>query len=561
MVGKLFKTGGRFFSSKQNSILSAAFILMMAVMISRVLGLVRNRLLAGTFFGGQEWQLDAYYAAFTLPDMIFQLIVLGALSSAFIPVYSSYLKKNEDEAWQISYGVITLAIIGFSLLSIVIFIFAYPLSSLIAPNFPSESLLVMTKLTRVMLLAQLFFLVSNFFTGILQSHQRFLLPAIAPILYNLGIISGIVLLAPQFGIYGPAIGVVVGALLHLLVQLPLVKKIGFAYKPRLGLNLKGVRKIGKLMIPRTLALAVSQIEAVLAVFLGSAMVAGSISIFNFAQSIYALPIGLFGLTIGQAAFPMLSKETDDESNLMQFKNLFLSSFKQILYLTLPSSALLLVLRVPLVRIVVGAKTFPWEATLLTSQAVAILALSVAAQAVIQLLVRSFYALQDTKTPLFIGMVSVLTNVVLSFYFVNSLKFGVIGLALSFTLAGIFQAILLFSFLNKKIHYLPISEWGLPIFKMLIATVLTGVSLWLPMRLLDRFILDTTRTINLLVLTVVAGACGFIVYLVFSKILQIKELDQFLKIFEKFGAWRKVFDESEEVLAEPSAISQSAPLQE
>ncbi|MGI5827850.1 MAG: murein biosynthesis integral membrane protein MurJ [Patescibacteria group bacterium] len=553
MVKNIWRSSSKLFARRQNSILSAALVLMMAVLFSRILGLVRDRLLAGSFFlNGNEWQLDVYFAAFRIPDMLFQLLVLGALSAAFIPVYSGYIQKNEKKSWQLVNGVITLACLGFVVLAGGIFIFTEPLSRLIAPNFGNAEIALMVTLTRIMLISQFFFVISNFFTGILQSNQRFLLPAIAPILYNIGIIFGIIFLSPSLGIYGPTMGVVLGALLHLLVQYPLVKQLGFTYTPTLGLHLKGVRQIGKLMIPRTLALAVNQIELTVAVFLASALSAGSLSIFYFSQHLQALPIGLFGLTIGQAALPILSKEGDSEGSNSKFKSLFISSFNNILYFALPASVLLLVLRIPLVRIAFGSKNFPWEATLLTGKVVAAFALSVAAQAVIQILVRAFYALQDTRTPLVVGGLSVAVNVGLSWWLVQGMGLGVVGLGLAISIAGIVQAIILFALLDRRVGRFEYISYIIPILKMFMASVLTGIALWLPMRFLDQFVLDTTRTIQLIILTVVASGCGFMVYVVFSKIFQIEELEQFLSILKKFGAWKSILSESEEVLSEASA---------
>ncbi len=354
------------------------------------------------------------------------------------------------------------------------------------------------------------------------------------------------------GIYGPTIGVVIGSLLHLIIQFPLVIQLGYQYQLMLGLNHKGVRSLFKLMLPRTFALAVNQIELTIAVFLASFMSAGSLSIFYFAQHLQALPVGLFGLTIGQAALPMLAKESDNLLGLGRFKELFLSSFKQILYFVLPASVLLLVLRVPLVRIAFGSKNFPWGATLLTGQVVAVFSLSIAAQAVIQLLIRAFYALQDTKTPLKVGAISVFVSVLSSLVLTQYLNMGVVGLGLGISLAGLLQAVLLFIVLNHKIGGFDFFEYSLPIIKMFIATILTGIFLWLPMQFLDKFILDTTRTIQLIMLTIVASGVGLMVYLGLSKLLEIQEFDRVIEILNKFGAWKKIFTETEEVLSNASA---------
>jgi len=555
MMKNFWRNGRLIFSRKQANILSAATVIMVAVAMSRLLGLFRDRLLAGIFFGGQEWQLDVYFAAFRLPDMIFQLLVLGALSAAFIPVFSRYLEKKEEEAYYLSSAVINFLMIFFILLALLVFIFTNPLVRLIAPTFDPTETSLMVNLTRIMLLAQLFFCLSNFLTGVIQSHQRFLVPALSPVAYNLGIIFGIVVLARWFGVYGPTIGVVIGAFLHLIIQLPLALRLGLRYSLVFDWRHPGVRQVARLMLPRTLALAVSQIELTVAVFLATSLTAGSLSIFYFAQHLMNLPIGLFGITIGQAALPTLSRESS-ERGFDKFKKTFLSSFNQILYLVLPASAILLVLRIPAVRIVFGAASFPWKATLLTGRVLAIFSLSIFAQAVVQLLVRGFYALHDTKTPFWIGALSVLTNVSLSFLFIFKLNLGIIGLAWATTLASFLQTGLLLIFLNHALGGFDKKEFLVPPIKMGIATALTAVALWVPMRFLDRFILDTTRTINLVILTVIATVSGMLVYLTLSYLLKIAELKSFVNLVKRLGRWRQVLEESEEIIATPNPQSTS-----
>ena len=550
MLKNFWRNGRLIFSRKQANILSAATVIMMAVLLSRLLGLLRDRLLAGAFFSGQEWQLDVYFAAFRIPDMLFQLLVLGALSAAFIPVFSRYLEKDEKEAYYVSSSVINFLIIFFIFATVLVFIFAQPLTRLIAPTFTQIETNLMVSLMRIMLLAQLFFCLSSFITGVIQSHQRFLVPALSPVIYNLGIIFGIVVLGRWLGIYGPTIGVVLGAFLHLLIQLPLALKLGLRYSFVFDWRHPGVREVGRLTLPRTLALGVSQIELTVAVFLATSLTAGSLSIFYFAQHLMNLPIGLFGSSIGQAALPTLSRESG-EKNHAKFKETFLSSFNQILYLVLPASAILLVLRIPAVRIVFGAASFPWKATLLTSRVLAVFSLSIAAQAVVQLLVRGFYALHDTKTPFWIGVLSVFVNVALSFLFLLKLDYGVLGLAWATTVASFLQTGLLLLFLDRAVGGFDKKEFFHPLIKMGLATILTAIALWLPMHLLDQFIFDTTRTINLVILTVIATFSGMVVYLFLSALLKIAALKSFIDLVKRLGRWRSILQESEEIITAPN----------
>lgn len=538
MVNHLFR--------KQNSILSAAAVLMTAVLVSRLLGLLRDRFLAAYFFDpAQAGTLDVYFAAFRLPDMVFQLLVVGALAAAFIPVFTHYLIKNKAEAYHVASTVISLGLILFLTLAGLIFFLAEPFSRLIAPSFSPQEMALMILITRWLLLAQLSFLLSNFLTGILQSQQYFIIPALAPIVYNLGIIAGILWLSPFLGIFGPVAGVILGAFLHLVIQLPLVGSLGFRFKWSFDWRHPGVRRIGRLMLPRTLALAVSQVELTAAVFIATGLPAGSLAIFYFAQHLNSLPVGLFGATIGQAALPALSQNTH-EGSLVKFKQLLVSSLNQVLYLSLPAGMILLVLRVPAVRLAFGARSFPWEATLLTGQAVALFAISVFAQSAIQILVRGFYALGNTKTPFVIGAGAVLINVFFSFLLVYRFNLGVLGLALAISLSSFLHLGLLFWRLSDYLNGFSFLEFYQPLLKMTAATLLTGLSLYLPFRLLDKYIFNTTRTLELIGLSVVTSVIGLLVYGFLSHLFKIKELNHFVDLVKKIRHLNLALKQTEKI---------------
>lgn len=524
-------------TDKQSGILSAAFIIMVAVLASGLLGIVKNRLLVGAFFGGNEWQLDVYFAAFRLPDMIFQLLVTGSLSAAFIPVFSELLEEKEKKAYEVASSVINIGFLIFIVFSGIIFIFAKPFSQLIAQGFSPEKIILMVKLTRIMLIAQLFFIVSNFLTGIVQSHQRFLIPAFAPVAYNLGIIFGVVVLSPMLGIYGPTVGVVIGAFLHFIIQLPLAFNLGFKYSFLFDIKDKFVREIGRLMLPRTIALAVSQIDLTNDVFLASTMAVGSLSIFYFAQNLMLLPVRLFGATIGQASLPALSREYA-KKDIENFKKILLSSLNQILYLTLLASTIIIILRVPIVRIALGAKNFTWKATILTGKTLAFFAISIFAQALIHLLARAFYALHDTKTPLIISICTITLNVILSLFFTFWLGLAVFGLALATSIANIINVCFLLLNLAKKVGGFSHDDLTKPVLKIFSVALMTAFALYIPMKFLDRYILDTTRTVNLIVLTAMATVSGTGVYFLMSWVLGIKQLQTLVKLFYRVRNWQE-----------------------
>ncbi|MEK7064144.1 MAG: murein biosynthesis integral membrane protein MurJ [Patescibacteria group bacterium] len=549
MVQTLLNRSKKILETEHKSILSAAFVIAASYLASALLGLVRNHLLAARFFGGMEADLDVYFAAFVLPDTIFQLLVVGAVSAAFIPIFQDHLARSKAEAAHLANAALTtISLILFALTTILI-IFARPIAGVLA-HYSPEKLDLMANLIRIMALAQILFTLSAFLTGILQAQRRFLIPAIAPLLYNLGTIIGIYFFSSRFGIYAAAFGVVLGAFLHVLVQLPLVAHLGFTPRPVINPRYPGVLTMLRLMPPRALALGLDQIERWVAVNLTSLLAAGSLSIFNFARQLYALPVSLFGVSLSQASFPALADEAA-HSDLTKFKQTLAKSLSQIFFFALPASILVLILRIPLVRLAFGARTFPWEATLLTGKSLAFLALSIAPLAVTQVLVRAFHALKDTRRPLYVGAFTMIIFTLSATYASRSAGYGVLGITAAMSLSNYLDFIFLYLLLRRRIGSLAIT-WRLT--KMIIASGATAFALWLPMRLLDQFVFDTTRTLPLIVLTLIVSLVGFLVYLIFCKILRIEELADVAALVKKLGNWRRILGESDEVIEPPVSAS-------
>lgn len=531
MFKRLVQNGKEILEKESSSILSAATIIMGATLISAVLGVVRTRLLISHFYV-DKGMVDVFWAAFRLPDMIFQIVVVGALSSAFIPVFSRHI-GNRDEANRLASSAITVVMGVMVALSILIMILAEPLSRVIAGGFTESQIEIMVNLTRIMAGAQLFFGFSSFLTGIIQSRKRFLIPALSPVLYNVGIIIGIVGLGRTFGIYGPAIGVIIGALLHLIAQIPLARSLGFQYRPTLRVE-SGVREMGRLMLPRTLTLSLAQIESTIIIAFSSWLGLGMVTIVSIAQQLAGLPVRLVGIPIAQASLPFFARTGDSLQNLARIVT---STILEMLYLALPASAIILVLRIPFVRLAYGADSFPWGETVMTGKLVAILAVSIAARSLTHIIVRVFYALHDTKTPFFIGLISTIINVGLSYYLLFIIGSGVMGMAVAITIAALVETAALASALYKRAN-LSRREIVGPLSKIVFATIVMGFSLWGPLRLLDQLIFDTTRTIPLIMLTITVSIIGLVVYVGLSYMLQIKELAVFARIGEKLGNWQK-----------------------
>lgn len=533
----------RLFEKESSSILSAATIIMGATLASALLGLIRTRLLI-SFFYADKAVVDVFWAAFRLPDMIFQIIIVGALSSAFIPVFSRYL-GDKKESNIIASSMINVVMTIMILLSIGIFVFALPLSRLIAGGFAEEQLQLMANLTRIMAAAQIFFGFSSFLTGVIQSHKRFLVPALSPVLYNLGIIIGILVFGRSLGIYGAAIGVVIGAILHLLAQLPLAYKLGFRYSLSWDSKHGAVKEMSKLMLPRVLTLSLVQIETTAIITFSSWLSVGTVTIISIAQQLANLPVRLIGIPIGQASLPFFTKITS-KNDLLALATMVNNTILEMLYLALPSSVIVLVLRIPLVRLAYGADSFPWAETVLTGKLVAILAISIAARSLTHILVRVFYSLHNTTTPFLTNLLSTIINIGLSYYFLFVIKSGVLGMAFAITVASLIETVVLTSLLYSLAGFSR-SHLVFPVLKMIGITLITSIALWVPLRFLDALIFDTTRTVPLILLTVTVGLIGMAVYIFLSYIFKIKELGVFMRLAQKIGGWRVALSQSGETM--------------
>ena len=543
MFRNLLQRGSKVFTKRQKTILSAALIIMVTIAASRFLGLVRNRVLAH-FFSVET--LSLYFAAFRIPETIFEILVFGTFSSAFIPTFTSYISRGKkQEAWNVASTCLNFTFFIFIALAIVLFMTAKPIYRLIAPGFSFQETVQIASLSRILLLAQGFFVLSYFLTSILESLQRFLVPALAPILYNLGIILGAVFLSAHFGIYAPVIGAVAGAFLHFLIQLPVAFWLGF--RPKLTLNLRhpGVREIGRLALPRIAELSFFQLGKITELFLASLVSVASYTYYTFANSLALLPIGLFGISIAKASLPSLSYQSA-RNNLKEFSQTLVSLLKQVFFLILPAAVFLVVLRIPVVRIVFGAARFTWESTVQTGHTLSAFALGILAQGLIYPLTRAFWALHDTKTPVKVSLAGILINICLGVIFIIVLKLNVWTLALAFSLASFIQATTLFILLSKRLPILEKGKIFLTFFKVTLASFLSGSLIFFFLKVLDRsvwdknlsflrwvglklpisfelFVLDTRYTLNLILLTVFVGLIGVASYLFLSWLFGIEEI--------------------------------------
>ena len=451
---------------QNRTVSSAAFVLAVTSLISALLGLFRDRLLAGRF--GASDELDVYYTAFRIPDFISMVLILGAIAAAITPVFSRYLVRSKKEAFNFLSNLLNLFLISLIVICTILIIFTPQLLSLIAPGFSEDKKELTVLLTRIMFLSPILLGISNIVSAVLRVFRRFLITSLSPIMYNLGIIFGILFFVPRFGLQGLAWGVVLGGFLHLLIQIPVLFKIGFKIEKIIDFKQPGPREVVKLTIPRSIGLAATQINLIVITAIASTLASGSIAVFNLAESLSRPLFTFIAVSYSTAAFPVLGLAFSKKDN-EKFNKTFFLTFERILFFILPLSFFLFIFRDLIVKIVFQVGKFGLFDANLTSACLGMFSLGIFAQGLTNLLAKTFYAFHDTKTPAFASIFGMIINVIFCFSFVKLLSFPnlfqqffigflnlqktnsieVIALPLSVSLSAIFQFLLLFILFHKK----------------------------------------------------------------------------------------------------------------
>ncbi len=501
-----------------SSITSAAFVIAVFSLASKILGLARNRILAGIFGAGDT--LDMYYAAFRVPDTLFNLLIIGALSASFVPIISEYLYKNDKpRAWGITNNILNLFLAAVIFISAILILAVPVLLKFVVPGWSGQKLSTTITLTQIMFLSPILLSLSAVMSGVLQSAKRFVVYAAAPIFYNLGIIIGAVVFARFFGVYGLIFGVILGAAMHFLVQLPAVLSLGYGYKFSFDYKNPEIKKIFKIMVPRTLSLGVSQINLFIITSVASTLAAGSLTIFNFATDIQSIFFGLIGVSFGVAAFPTISAYFANGQK-EKFVAVFSRTFREIAFLIVPATAYLIIFKAEIVRLTLGAGKFDYTAAVLTEKTLEFLALGLTAQALISLVVRAFWAAGDTKTPFYTSLFGMAINAIAAIWFAKPL--GVAGLAIAFSLNQIVGFALLIFYLRKKSGYLDDVNIFRSFLKVLAITLISGAAVWF---LLGLFPTELAKVASwqVLVRLIIGSLLALATFLFFGWLTKTKEL--------------------------------------
>lgn len=517
------------------SITSAAVLLGTATFASKFLGFIKTRLLSMVFGPGAV--LDAYFAAISIPEFVFNLLVIGALSASLIPLFLGYLNNDQEkEAWEFMNGVLSLLVFVIAIISILSIIFAPQIIKVVVPGFneSEERFRLAVPLLRILFTTPIIFGISSVMSGVVRSFRKFLVYALAPILYNVGIIIGILVFSKFRGIYGVAFGVILGSFLHLAIETFGAVSSGFKYKFVLPFRNKGVRKLSKLMIPNIMGIASDQVNSLVFTLIASKLLIGDVTLFNFADIIRTLPIGIFALSFAVASFPSIS-DLAAKKDWDNFISTISGTARQIIFWMVPSAIGMFALRAQLVRVVVGSKNFSWQSTHSAAQTVGFFAIGICASGLAPLLSRAFFSLHDTITPFLTGLCG--TAISITAGFILSKKMGVAGLGLAFVFAAIIDVFLQTIFLKKKLGRIDGDKIILTFAKIIPAGILMALAMQ-KAKYFTASKIGTDTFLRIALQGAIAGIVGITVYFSVCLLLKCEEMILFKDALLKKLQFRK-----------------------
>ena len=505
----------------------AGLIVSGAYLVARVLGYVRVVVIGSSLGAGPD--VDAFFAAFRIPDLIFQLVAAGTVASALVPMVAGELGTGRtSRAWHLVSTIASLMTIALIVFAGVAWLGAPVLVPLIAPGFEGEQLQKTIDLTRLMLLAPMFLALGAVATSALNAHNRFAAAAIAPSIYNLAIIGAAVFLTPTLGVTGLAIGVVAGSLVHLLVQLPPLASAGFRLTPNLDVGDPDVRQALKLMGPRTIALGAGQITFLVATALASGMSTGSVTAFTFAFTVFSIPLSVIGVPLGIVALPTLSRDLA-RGAVDEFALLMSRALRLILFLILPLVALGIALRLPATTLLFNHGKFTAESVDLVAGTLTFLLLALPGEGLNTILIRAFYADRDTRTPALAAILGVVINVTIGVLAVRVLGWGLAGIAFGIAVGSTIEAALLAVLLRRRIAGFdpsPIVRVGLP---TAVASLVAGLVAAGLLALVDPSLARLSTSLRSLIELALCGGAGGLAYLAIGRALRLPELGLIMRL--------------------------------
>ncbi|MCI5115937.1 MAG: murein biosynthesis integral membrane protein MurJ [Candidatus Electrothrix sp. AW1] len=518
-------------ASSTGKIARSAGAVSIAVMCSRVLGLVREQVFAGLFGAGYAY--DAFVVAFRIPNLLRDLFGEGALSAAFVTVFSDYeTNKGTEHTWQLASNVLVFIAIVLSSITLLGMFFAEPLVMLLAPDFDAVAgkTALTVWLTRIMFPFLIFVALAAVVMGMLNTKGKFFVPAISSSFFNLGSLIGgtsLAFLLPQFGlpgIVGMAWGTLIGGLLQLTIQLPTLWKTGFRFQPQLNLRDPGLRRILWLMLPATIGLSATQINIFVNTNFAASCMEGSVSWLNYAFRMVQLPIGVFGVAFSIAAMPVLARHAA-EKDLNGLRKTFASSLVMVFSLTIPATVGLILLAQPIIRLIFEHGAFTATDTLRTAQALTCYAYGLFAYSAVKIMVPVFYALKDTKYPVIASFLAVVANIIFITLTIDIFSFRTIALSTSCSMGLNF--LFLGTVLYRKLTGFSLYYLGLGVFKILLASTAMGLAVMGLQRMLAPLLSKGIFSQLIGVFSIIAVAA-----LLYGMVLHLLQLPEFDEVTDK-----------------------------
>ena len=516
--------------TQEDKIFKSTGIVSSATLLSRILGLVREQMYA--FLFGAGLSMDAFVAAFRIPHLLRDLFAEGALATAFVPVFTDHLtRQGKKEAFYLGNLVINTLLVVLSLVIVLGIVFAPLLVELIAPGFgdiPGKIELT-TKLTRILFPFLALVSLAAVIMGMLNSFGHFATPALAPTMFNVGVIFSGFVLCPLFDppILGMALGALLGGLGQLGIQIPKVRKEGFRYKPVLNFKHPGLKRIFLLIVPAVFGIASTQINVFVATYLASLLPQGSVSYLSYGYRLMYLPLGVFGVAVATVTLPLISAHAA-QNKIDQVLSTFSSSLKLVFFLVIPCTIFLMVGSEQIISLLFQHGRFQYLDTLATSRVLILYSLGLLAFAVIRITAPVFYSLKDTKTPAIISVISVGLNIILNVILMGPL--GYLGLALATSIAGWVNVSLLLLKLNKRIGPFDFKDLSRAFLKIILASLIMGFLVWLFFFFYQPD-LSTASLSQKIPLVLVSLGLGVLAYVYVCRFLNVSELKRVLDIFK------------------------------
>lgn len=525
----------KIYGLSQKTLYSSTIVIIITLVAARVLGLVKLRILT-TYY--PKVQLDLYLAAFRVPDFVFDVLVAGSISACFIPIIMEMEEgKRQKKIFPFTITIILIFLLIWLAILLLIIPFRYDLFSFLLRGYSSAQIRTVADISLVLLIGQVpFMLLGNIFGALMQSRKQFVIPGLAPIFYNIGIVVCILLFTPQFGLWAAVYGVILGAILYMLVVVPSLFFSNISFPIRISFD-GYIHSFFRSFLPRVFSVLATQIDATVDLTLASLGAPGSYSAFFLAQTLQIIPVSFMGTAMAQTILPFFTDMHVKKNNAQIMEQLTRITLLVFLVL-MPVVVFFTVLRIPIVRLVYGSHRFDWDATVTTATVLSIFALSIPFHTMYYIITRVYFALQDTKTPFIIGVITTTLNTILSVVFIAVLHYPVWYLALSFSVSIVINTVVMFYFLVRRLDHVKLKPIAIRLLVIIVLGIIMGVVTLALRKLLDGLVFDTTRTLHVFWLTVICASFGTMVYGYLSWLIIPKEFADLFGLIERFAFLKK-----------------------